>query len=283
LAIYGRPAGYNAEEISKLRESRLRENDAYYIIDTEDDLNRKWPRILEGRPDFLKIYLLTSEEFEERKARTDTIGDKGLDPRLVPLIVQRAHATGLRVSAHVDSAVDYRIALKAGVDEMAHLPGYYMRLKDEPLMYQLTEDDARETARRGVWVDVAPVAGEIYGASTPEQKAELRERIDAVRVHNLRLLKSAGAKLAFASDRYGHTPIDDVLHLHKLGVFSNLEMLKIWCEDTPRSIFPTRRIGSLKEGYEASFLVLGGDPLVDFEQIKNVRLRFKQGQPLGLT
>ena len=56
----------------------------------------------------------------------------GLDPRLVPLIVNKAHAAGLRVSAHVDTVTDYRIALKAGVDEMAHLPGYYVGLEEDP-------------------------------------------------------------------------------------------------------------------------------------------------------
>jgi imidazolonepropionase-like amidohydrolase len=42
-------------------------------------------------------------------------------------------------------------------------------------------------------------------------------------------------------------------------------------------ILPERRIGRLETGYEASFLVLGGDPLTDFRQVRNIRLTFKQG------
>ena len=277
LALYSRVWGFDAEQIKKLRESRLRENDAYYLIDTAEDLERKWPRILGGKPDFIKIYLLTSEEHEERKRRTDQVGHVGLDPRLVPLIVNKAHVAGLRVSAHVDTVTDYRIALKAGVDEMAHLPGYYVGLEDDPRKYELTEEDVKETARRGVWVDVAPVAIEIYNPQDPVLKARIKGRIDAVKIHNLKLLKRLNAKIAFGSDWHGRTPVNDVLYLQKLDVFSNLEMLKIWCEDTPRSIFPNRKIGLLKAGYEANFIVLDGDPLVDFEQIKNIRLRFKQG------
>lgn len=279
LALYGRTYGFNAEETKKVRESHLRDNDAYYIIDTAEDLERKWSRILEGKPDFIKIYLITSEEYEERKKRTDTVGDRGLDPRLVPLIVNKAHAAGLRVSAHVDTVTDYRIALKAGVDEMAHLPGYYVGLKSasDVRKFELTEGDVKETVRRGVWVDIAPVVFDIYDVQSPPEKAQIKERRDAVRVHNLSLLKRFNAKIAFGSDRYGSTPVDDVLYLQKLGVFSDLEMLKIWCEDTPRSIFPNRKIGLLKAGYEANFIVLDGNPLVDFEQIKNIRLRFKQG------
>lgn len=48
-------------------------------------------------------------------------------------------------------------------------------------------------------------------------------------------------------------------------------------ENTAQTIFPNRKIGMLKEGYEASFLVLNGNPIVDFNQVKNIKLRFKQG------
>ena len=186
-------------------------------------------------------------------------------------IVKKAHAAGLRVSAHVDTLSDYQVAIKAGVDEMAHLPGYYVGLEDNADKHKLTKKEARETARRKIWVIPAPIA---YGSWM--EKA-VREKTDVVLKHNLNLLKTAKVRLAFGSDRYGSTPLDDVLYLSTLGVFSNLEMLKIWTEDTPRTIFPNRRIGKLREGYEASFLVLEGNPIDDFERIKNIQLRFKQG------
>ncbi len=72
-----------------------------------------------------------------------------------------------------------------------------------------------------------------------------------------------------------------MLHIASLSVFTKLELLKIWSEATPQTIFPNRKIGFLKDGYEASFLVLGGNPLENFGEIKNIRMRFKQGQPLS--
>lgn len=102
-----------------------------------------------------------------------------------------------------------------------------------------------------------------------------------MRVENLRLIKKHRVKINFGSDHYGSTPVEDVLYLQKLSVFTNLEMLKIWSEETPASIFPDRKIGFLKEGCEARFLVLSGNPLKDFTEIKNIRLRFKQGFPLN--
>src|SRR5207249_5838999 len=49
---------------------------------------------------------------------------KGLDPALLPEIVQKAHATGLRVSTHIENAADFHNALVAGVDEINHMPGF---------------------------------------------------------------------------------------------------------------------------------------------------------------
>ncbi len=280
LALYRSPGPFNAEQIQKVRASRLVDNDAYYIIDTAEDLESKWPKILEGKPDFIKVYLLNSEEYEERRNRANTVGDRGLDPKLIPLIVERAHKAGLRVGAHVNTAFDYRVALRAGVDEMAHMPGYFIGLNADPRMYQLTEADAKETARRGVWVIPAPAYAEIFDPQSQAFNAQVKERTDAVRNPNLKLLQRYKVKIAFGSDSFGRSPVKDVLFLKTLGVFSNLELLKIWCEATPRTIFPQRKLGLLAEGYEASFLVLDGDPLADFEQIKNIRLRFKQGYSL---
>jgi hypothetical protein len=90
LAVLRKPGASTPEEVRKIRASKACENDAYYIIDTAAELELKWRKILDGKPDFLKIYLLTTEEFERRRDRTDTVGDRGLDPALVPIIVKKA-------------------------------------------------------------------------------------------------------------------------------------------------------------------------------------------------
>jgi imidazolonepropionase-like amidohydrolase len=258
---------------TKIAASRLRENDGYYIIDLAEDLEQKWRKILAGKPDFLKINLLHSEKFAETLGKIPDIklGHIGLDPRLVPLIIQKARSANLRVSAHVESAADYRIALAAGVDEMAHLPGYYFTPDENPEDYQLTEKDARETVKRKVWVVPTPNLPESFEDKT------LLERVEKVAKHNLGLLRRHRARIAFGADAYMATPVEYVLYIGRLGVFTNLEMLKIWCEDTPQTIFPNRKIGHLREGYEASFLVLEKNPLENLEAVKNIRLRFKQG------
>lgn len=268
---------YN-DNIAKIAASRIRENDAYYIVDTRADLDAKWQKILDGKPDFLKIYLVKSEDFEEKAKNIPNIelGNIGVDPKLVPEIVKRAHAANLRVSAHVDTVFDYRIALNAGVDEMAHLPGYYPVSAADAEKYLLTEKDARETRQRKIWVVPAP----FHNQYLTHAESVARNRIFG---SNLKLLKKANAKIAFGSDRYGSTPVDDVADIKNLNVFSNLELLKIWCEATPQTVFPNRKIGFLKDNYEASFIVLDRNPLENFDATRNINYRFKQGFPIDLS
>jgi len=54
----------------------------------------------------------------------------------------------------------------------------------------------------------------------------------------------------------------------------------MWCTESAQTIFPQRKIGYLREGFEASFLVLGSDPVANFNSVKNIKMKFKQGHPL---
>lgn len=113
-------------------------------------------------------------------------------------------------------------------------------------------------------------------------KGPLREKGDRRHSANLRLLKKHGVRLAIGSDEYRKTSAPEVKYLQELGVFSNLELLKMCCENTAATIFPRRRIGYLKDGYAASFLVLSGNPLEDFNQTGRIEMRVKQGKILSL-
>lgn len=93
---------------------------------------------------------------------------------------------------------------------------------------------------------------------------------------NLILLQRWGARIVIGSD-HADTSVAEALHLRELGVFDNLTLLKLWCEHTPKAIFPDRRIGRFEEGFEASFLVLAGNPIEQFDHVTKIVLRVKQG------
>jgi imidazolonepropionase-like amidohydrolase len=68
--------------------------------------------------------------------------------------------------------------------------------------------------------------------------------------------------------------------LKDTNAFSNLELLKMWSETTPKLIFPQRKIGALQDGYEANFLILKGNPIQDFFNVERISMRVKQGDLL---
>jgi len=273
----------------------------YFAIDDAADLAASWPAIRAQPRDFLKTYLLYSEEYEQRRADEAARGWRGLDPALLPEIVRRAHAEGWRVATHVESAADFRNALAAGVDEINHMPGFRplvplvaRALGVEPVhgfelaSYALTEADARRAAEQGTVV-VTTLVGllrvlEPIDDASPEF-AEAQRILELVRA-NLELLRRAHVRLVLGSDEYDYqdvTVVDEFLALSHLDVFAPEELLRMWCVDTPRALFPRRRLGGFEPGDEASFLVLGADPLADPEGVRDVRLRVKQGRVLELA
>lgn len=259
----------------------------YFVIDNMADLDRKWETIKAGKPDFIKTYLIYSEEYEKRKTDEKYISWRGLNPTLLPEIVRRAHKAGLRVSTHVETATDFHNALVAGVDEINHTPGFRPENNDlagyqNPARYTISEQDARLAAQKQVAV-VTTLGEAIDKAlknqeSAPQSSNALRDLL----VHNLRTLKKHGVPIAIGSDEFRETSLPEALKLHQLQVFDNSTLLKMWCETTAATIFPKRKIGHLKDGYEASFLVLSGDPIQDFTNVKRIEKRVKQGEILSL-
>ena len=252
-----------------------------WIIDSLPELERKWPRIVAGRPDFIKVVLVHSEEFARRRTDSAYFNWRGLDPALVPEVVRRAHAAELRVSAHVETAADFHAALVGGVDEINHIPGFrgdeHTRIT-EPARYEVTADDAKLAAARRVWV-VTTLSG--FSVLDPHGPDSLTRRAaDSLFVRNLRVLRAAGVPLAIGSDSYRDDSVQEAAYLATLGVFTPLELLRTWSEATPRAIFPQRRVGCLDDGCEASLLALAADPSADFANTKRITLRMKDGRLL---
>ena len=278
----GHPIGLVRRNVSRgiFTEADAADGKFYYAINDELDLYRKWNAILEGKPDFIKTYLLYSEEYAKRKNDEAFFSQRGLDPALLPKIVKKAHAAGLRVSTHIESATDFHNALVAGVDEINHMPGFQGDAKHEfpdPKIYEITEADAKLAARRGTFVVTT-----LGGVRQIPEKSPLRQQAEVLFARNLQLLKKHKVRIAIGSDSYRETSAPEAAYIYSLKVFDNLTLLKMWCETTAATIFPKRKIGHLQDGYEANFLVLTSNPLQDFSNTKKIEMRVKQGELLSL-
>ena len=141
LGYHGDTTAEHAREIDA---SHLEENDAYFVIDNRADLEKKWPLILAGKPDFLKVYLLDTENYSLHVSQGYGLG---LNPELLPLVVKKAHAAGLRVSAHINTSHDFHVSVAPGIDEFAHAPLVFAKGDVLERAYKINSEDAQRRPR----------------------------------------------------------------------------------------------------------------------------------------
>ena len=242
------------------------EGEALFVVASEADIDRAWPKLVATHPDFVKLFLVHSDEYAKRRDdKSLSPKQRGMDPALAKPIVDRAHKAGLRVSAHIENAHDFHVAMAAGVDEISHLPFVDA---DKPESYRLRKEDMRKG------LVIATTIEHLSDAKPGDPRVEITRA-------NIALLRETGATITIGTDLFRQTAATEVDRLAKLGLATNLELLTMWSIDTPASIYPDRKIGKLQSGFEASFLVLRGDPLADPANLHAIELRFKRGRKVA--
>ncbi len=231
---------------------------------------------------FVKSYLLFSEEFELRRGNEEYYGEAGLDPALMPYLVEAAHARGLPVAVHVQTRQDAVTAARAGADMLGHLPAYGAEREiGDVAATRLTAEDAELIAEAGMLlVPTYALARSSFARQAGEGNLDeaLRDAVYAAQASNLRLLQAAGARILTGTDG-PYAVNEEVAHWVDIGGLSQDEALAaMW--NTPQYLFPERRIGRIEPGFEASFLVLDSDPREDFSNLLDIGLRRKQGLTL---
>jgi len=240
----------------------------YFEADDLETMREKWALIQAENPDFIKVMLYHSDQYEQRKDDAIYYGQRGLNPALLPELVDWAHAANLRVSVHVESDADMKTALESGVDIIAHLP---------------SNDSTETLSDETIALAVDSGAAIITTLSVARRYDGEPDRYDAIlqaQRDNLVRLSEAGANLVLGSDSVWDTSHREAAHLVELGVLDNRQLLTMWTQACAKTVFPDRDIGRLAEGYEASFLVLDGDPLTDFIATQRIAMRFKDARPL---
>jgi len=258
-------------------------------VDSVAQVERVWPEYLATRPDFVKLVFVFSDFYATGKGKS-----LGLRPDVAKAIVGNAKLAGLRSGAHIESAMDFHNAVAVGVDAIMHLPSFpdpidrqaeYANKADWEERYTIPPPDAKRAAEHRVIVVTTAASGSAENFEKPNPLGSMNDnekRFRKITIQNLQHLKAAGVTLAIGSDTTpGAGVLTEVNFLHETGVFSNLELLKMWSEVTPKVIFPHRKIGALQEGYEASFVVLEGDPIKDFNEVKKITIGVKRGTPLN--
>jgi imidazolonepropionase-like amidohydrolase len=277
---------YNPQQQFKyadsVKKSRIAMNDAYYFLDSIADVDAKWPLIMQYKPDHIKICLMDAADYVAKR-KAEKVETYGLSPEVAAYVVKKAHAEGLRVFAHVETADDARLCAKIDVDALAHLPGYgWNGLPETKEKFCMTPSDALLFKKTGM--AVIPTMNidhsadyDTTGKATiyPQRRAALIE----YKKMTLAILYKNKVPIGLGADYYGKTVMPEIDSLIANKIFTNSELLDIYCRQTTQLIFPKRKIGEIKENYEASFLVLKENPVTNITAIKTgIMLLIKQGR-----
>ena len=103
------------ERYAELKTSQKMLGNGYWFIDNKAALSANWDKIKVQNPGVISIYLLDVQNNGGKEG-------KGLSAEVAKLVIKKAHGSGLRVYAHVETAEDLRLGLKLGADGFANLP-----------------------------------------------------------------------------------------------------------------------------------------------------------------
>jgi imidazolonepropionase-like amidohydrolase len=256
--------------------SRAREGEAYLTLDSLAQLPAVVRRLRRDTVPLLKVMLLDTEHRRTMASDSLAAGSYGLDASVLRALVDSGHAMGRRVWAHVETAYDVQLAMDAGIDGLAHVPGYGVASAPDSTVsrYLLPDALARRVGRSRI-----PVVTTIGLATGASSDSASRRRIDAVFVENIRRLAKHGAQLLTGSDTYADADIirRDAELLNDVLGGNGAALLRLRAVTTARAIFPQRRIGQLAPGFEASFLALTCNPLERRACHVEIGERVKQG------
>ncbi len=249
------------ERYAELKTSQKMLGNGYWFIDNKVALEANWDKIKMQNPGVISIYLMDAQNNGGKEG-------KGLSAEVAKLVIKKAHKSGLRVFAHVETAEDLRLGLKLGVDGFANLPGHNWDGVGDSNKFELSAADIKTLVKKKI-----PLVLLLSHA----QAAANRAAVQGFHKKTLKSLLDANVIVAMGSDDPQRTLRMELNYWFGLGELDDARTLKVLCENTPRAIFPNRKIGKIENGYEASFLVLTDNPLTNVLKARVQAFKVKNG------
>jgi len=250
-----------ASKYATIREGRAMHGNGYWFVDSKKDVDKIWKAVMAQAPGVVSIYLLDTQNSSGKE-------NKGLTADAAKAVVKKAHKSGLRVFAHVETAEDVRTCLKIGVDGFANLPGHQWDGKGDGKKYELTDLDLKNLAK-----GKTPVVALLSHAQTLANRPNAQE----IQAALLKRLFEHGVNVVIGTDDAQRAIRSEINYWFQLKGLDNARAVKVFCANTPQAIFPKRKIGQFAEGYEASFLVLNGNPLQNLLKLRDIAFKVRQG------
>jgi hypothetical protein len=233
------------EKYADLKTSHKMLGNGYWFFDNKEALAANWDKLKMQNPGVISIQLLDVQNNGGKEG-------KGLSAEMAKLLIKKAHKSGLRVFAQVETADDLSLGLKLGVDGFANIPGHNWDGSGDTKKFEISDADLALLAKKKTPLVLLLSHG---------QAAPNRAAVQEFHKKTLKRLLDANIMVAMGSDDGQRTLRTELNYWFGLGGLDDARTLKVLCENTPHAIFPNRKIGKFENGYEASFLVLNDNPL----------------------
>ncbi len=191
---------------------------------------------------------------------------------IVRAVVAVAHARDALVVAHPTNHAGVEVARAGGVDILAHTA---------PAGGPWSSADARALVAANI--ALVPTLA-LWRLEIEEHDAALADRYEQGALQQVRTFAAAGGELLFGTD-VGYRPETDPTAEHVLLARAGLpfDLRLAMLTTTPARRFGAVRIGRLKPGWEAAFVVLDGDPRTDPRAWARVRCTVHSGRALWVA
>jgi len=249
------------ERYAELKTSQKMLGNGYWFMDNKQALDANWEKLLQQNPGVISIYLLDVQNNGGKEG-------KGLSAEMAKLVIKKAHKSGLRVFAHIETVSDLSIGMKLGVDGFANLPGHSWDGAGDPARFVISDAELKTLAKKKI-----PLVLLLSHAQAATNRAAVKE----FHKKTMKRLLDANVNVAMGSDDSQRTLRMELNYWFGMGDLDDARTLKVLCENTPRAIFPKRKIGKLENGYEASFLVLSDNPLSNVLKTRVQAFKVKNG------
>lgn len=266
--------------------------DVPFSVTTEEEARAAVRELAPKKPDFVKIWV------DDRNGRA-----KKLTPSLYGAAIDEAHKYNLRAIAHVYDLEDAKGLVRVGADGFTHLvrdadidDELIGLLEERPSVFftpniGITSRGIDEG--RPKWLDDALLHETIppdqikplvasYADRKPEALQRTREEWSRA-MRNIAKLGAAGVKLVFGSDAAGDP--SRLLGWHAVWELQSLVMAGIPAPEaivmaTSRAAEALKldRLGTVKAGKSADFLVLAANPLDDIANTRRIEKVYLRGQ-----
>lgn len=232
--------------------SRLDLYNSYAFVDSVEKLETIWPEFLQTNPDAVKIYYFNESAIENRVP-----GTYGLRLEVAEAIIDSAKAAGLPVFVHVETRDEFEAMLNAGVDAIAHMPGYGWggNAKTYDDVY-LPDSILRKAAENNVLIiPTAALNLFIHQNDQVAFNAAVTFQTDLIRRY-----RSMGGVIAPGSDAFAQTAQFLYEYYAEHINIPAEDKLDMFTTESTRAILPDSQAGRLADGYKASFLVFNDRP-----------------------